>query len=108
MHFLPFKGNIQDIIKRNEIVNKIDSINKLKKLFKKNGKYLFLQINNDLFSADTKIGKPRFFRDRFAEYFGEKERGNWKEMDKNERIMKEASKEVRLLKEKWFHRNPIE
>ncbi len=108
MHFLPFKGKIEDIVKEKEHVKMIDSIDQIKKIYQKNGKYMFLQINNNLFSVDTKIGKPKFFRDLFALYYGSEERGNWKGMDRNEKIMEEAAKEVNSLKEKWLQRNPME
>ena len=110
MHFLPFKGKLEDIIKNNDVVERIGSIDEIQKLFKENKKYLFLQINNEMFSIDTKFGKPRLFRELFAEFFGGKERGDWKEMDKDKELMEESGKEIENLKEKWrrFHLKPIE
>jgi diadenosine tetraphosphate (Ap4A) HIT family hydrolase len=109
MHFLPFRGSLKDIVKEKGSVSRLKSVDEIKALFRKEGKYLFLQINKDLFSVDTGIGTPRFFRDRFAKALGRPERGNWKEMYENKELMKKAAQEIMNVKMKWrkYHLNPI-
>jgi diadenosine tetraphosphate (Ap4A) HIT family hydrolase len=101
MHFLPFEGSLGDIIPERDSIERIKSIDDIRTLFLKNGKYLFLQINKNFFSVNTKIGKPKFFRDRFAKALGRPERGDWKGMDKNRELMKKSLNEIEKLKGEW-------
>jgi hypothetical protein len=63
--------------------------------------YLFFSIGNKMWVVDTNIGKPRFFRDRFAIALHHPERGNWKEMRVNKLVMEEASQDILDLQSKW-------
>lgn len=102
IHLLPFKGKIYDIVPEGKkYVDPIKQIEDLKKLYKKNGGYLFFSLDENKFVVDTGLGKPRFFRDRFASALGVPDRGNWKEMDKNIRLAAETEKEMNRLILKW-------
>lgn len=94
-HFLPFKGKISDIVPEKECIHEIQSLDEIK-----TEKYLFIEISKK-YLIDTKIGFPRFFRDRFAEALGAKERGNWKQTENNEELKKSFKKEIEVLKLKW-------
>ena len=102
IHLLPFKGKIEDIVPEGKkYVDPIKQTEDLKKLYKKNGDYLFFSLDINKFVVDTGLGKPRFFRDRFANALGSPERGNWKEMDKNIVLAAETEKEMNQLILKW-------
>jgi hypothetical protein len=54
--------------------------------------------------VDPILGSPRFFRDRFAKALGRAERGNWKEMHGSPKVMFEANREIKNLKQRWDRR----
>ncbi len=70
-------------------------------VFKQDGQYLFFSIDDKKWLVNTKLGAPRFFRDRFATALGNSERGNWKEMHQNETLMIISGKENARCKERW-------
>ena len=102
MHLLPFKGSAIEIVPEGkQHLDRIDDISQLKSVFKKDGKYLFFSIANQMWIVDSKLGGPRFFRDRFAKALGVPERGNWKEMHQNKDIMVKAIRDIESLKSNW-------
>jgi diadenosine tetraphosphate (Ap4A) HIT family hydrolase len=102
IHIFPFEGQEKDIIPEEEkFLNKIISISKLKSAYQIQGGYLFFSIADKMWLVDVQIGKPRFFRDRFAGAMHHPERGNWKEMQNNEKLIKEADADIYDLLEKW-------
>ncbi|MDO8507191.1 MAG: HIT family protein [bacterium] len=102
IHFLPFEGNPANIIPEgNEYIQQIDSVIDLKKIFKKDGKYLFFSMGKSNWVVDTKITAPRFFRDRFAISLGNRERADWKKFHSNKSLMQEGYKENEECKNKW-------
>lgn len=101
IHYLPFNGESSDIIPEKEKLTKIKSFKDLKTSFKKDGGYLYFSIDKEKWIVDPSISTPRFFRDRFAKVLGRQERGNWKEMRFNEKIMGEAKKEIVETKKRW-------
>jgi len=101
VHFLPFNKTVDDVVPEKELIKTISNLDELRHALKKDGKYLFFSIGDNKFLVDTKIGQPRFFRDRFADALGAGERGNWKETEKNEELMKTFDDEVKSLKNKW-------
>lgn len=51
--------------------------------------------------VDTGLGAPRFFRDRFAAALGKPERGNWKNIHTDEKIMATTHQENLRCIELW-------
>ncbi|MBU1000028.1 hypothetical protein KKE78_01345 [Patescibacteria group bacterium] len=51
--------------------------------------------------VDSKLKASRFFRDRFAKVLGKPERGNWKEIRKNEQMTAESGKINKETQKKW-------
>lgn len=102
VHLLPFNGSPLEIIPEglNNLVL-FNDFSYLKDVFRKEGKYLFFSISDQKWTVDTKLGVPRFFRDRFANALHVPERGNWKDMDKNKNIMEKARVEMRQLQNSW-------
>lgn len=102
VHLLPYKGNPLEIIPEGlNNLTSFDDFSNLKEIFIQEGKYLFFSISKQKWTVDTKLGAPRFFRDRFANALHVPERGNWKEMDKNLDLMQNATKEMKELQNKW-------
>lgn len=102
IHLLPYAGSPESIIPEgSHIIYSLVNIPELQKLFFKNGKYLFFSIRESMWTVDTSLGTPRFFRDRFAKALGHEERGNWKTMDKNASLMKKSADEIASLEMKW-------
>ena len=101
-HLLPITIDASVIVPEGtDCLSPIASIEELPLIFKHDGQYLFLQIEDQLWTVDTALGEPRFFRDRFASALGVPERGDWKAMDKNAALMEAASVEIRRCKEHW-------
>lgn len=102
VHLLPFEGKPEEIVPEGlENTQIIQSIDEVRQIFRKDGKYLYFSIDNSLWTVNTALGAPRFFRDRFAKALGHSERGNWKEMEANETLMNEGKKEIKALMHKW-------
>lgn len=104
-HFFPFSGKIDDIVPEKDKLKKINFLDQVREEFKKYGKYLYVEVNDDKYLVNIAIGYPRFFRKRFAEKLGAKERGDWKETEKNEELMKIFKVEISKLKVKWKQYN---
>lgn len=103
IHLLPYKGSPFEIIPEGESnLNKFDDLSELKKIYQKDGGYLFFSIGNDQWIVDKTLTAPRFFRDRFANALGRPERGNWKKMSKNKDLLKIADKENKNTKKRWI------
>jgi len=101
-HLIPYSGKPESIVSEGlKYLIKLDKISDLKEIFKKDRKYLFFSIGKDLWAVDVSIGKPRFFRDRFAIALGRPERANWKQMRANKSIMELVGLEIKNLKKKW-------
>ena len=101
VHLLPFNGNIVDIIPEGEsFIHQIEGLKNLKQEFQQKGQYLFFSLSERCFLVDTSLGKPRFFRDRFANALGNSERGNWKNMHNNKELMDIAQREIISLMSK--------
>lgn len=102
IHILPWRGSPIEIVPEGENnLTPFDDFLYLKSVYEKEGKYLFFSIENNKWVVNTELGAPRFFRDRFAKALGNPERGNWKEMSANEKLMKIAVVEMTELKNKW-------
>lgn len=101
-HILPFNGDVSAIIPDGRVhVKKFDDPKKLKEVFGKDGKYLFFSLHGVNYLVDTILGKPRFFRDRFAKALGVENRGDWKTMHENKKLMNQAMKETENAERKW-------
>jgi len=102
VHFLSFNGKEEQIIPEGKsFLFPLEKIHNLKDIFIKNNQYLFFSIEDRMWTVDCKIGKPRFFRDRFANALNVSERGNWREMEENKVLMKKANKEINNLEKLW-------
>lgn len=101
VHFLPFNGNVYDIVPEKNKIKTISSLREIRNIYNKEVKYLFLQVQNSLYIINTDIGKPRFFRDRFANTLGVPERGDWKKSEEDKSLMKMFGIDVLKLKNKW-------
>lgn len=102
VHILPYNGDASSIIP--EGINRLRRlrIDTLREEYQREGKYLFSSIGNDSWVVDAALGKPRFFRDRFARALGVLERGDWKSMHANASLMEQAAKEIASVQSKWI------
>lgn len=106
IHYFKFNGNLSDVIPEGtNSVNKLDSIDYLKTIYKKDGGYLYVEINNQMYTVDPKLSKPRFFRDRFAKALGNPELSNWKALRENPELVKYANKMCKDTQNKWQNYN---
>lgn len=76
VHVLPYKKKAAAIVPEGVDYLQPLGINQLRETYQKEGKYLFFSIENDSWVVDASLGKPRFFRDRFANSLGIPERGD--------------------------------
>ncbi len=100
MHFLPFNGKIGDIIIEANFIRKIDSLSQIKEEFKKQSKYLFVEVANKKYFIDIKSAYPRFFRDKFANALNVGDRADWKAAANNEKQMEIFREDINDLREK--------
>jgi hypothetical protein len=89
------------LVPEKNLIKKILTLNEIKTEFSKNHRYLFVAINSDKWLVDTKIGYPRFFRDRISKLLGAEERSDWKKTSNNDKIMKDFENDIKQLKNKW-------
>ena len=102
VHLLPFHGRATDIIPEGmESVEEIAGISDLKSIYEKNGQYLFFSIGNNAWSVDASLAQPGFFRHRFARALGQSERGDWKAMHTNQKLMDTADRENERVAQEW-------
>ncbi len=102
VQMFPYAGSQNDIVAEGpSLLTEIKSIRELQIIFKKEKMYLFFSIGKSMWVVDTTIGKPRFFRDRFAKALLRPERGNWKVMRNNISLMNQAHEEITDLIHKW-------
>jgi diadenosine tetraphosphate (Ap4A) HIT family hydrolase len=102
IHLLPFSGNPEQIVPEGiENLKEFNDLKQLKEVFEADQKYLFFSIGNKLWLVDTKLGAPRFFRDRFAKALGNNDRGDWKSMHNNEKLMEKSEIENTRCIELW-------
>jgi diadenosine tetraphosphate (Ap4A) HIT family hydrolase len=102
VHLLPFKGKPEEIVPEGkEKLIKIKNFGDLRTAYEKDGQYLFFSIQDKLWLVDLLLGKPKFFRVRFAKALASPERGNWKKMHFNKQIMAKANKEIKRLEGRW-------
>jgi len=102
LHLLPAKLNLLQIIPEGDkFLKPISGISSLRSVYADQGKYLFLSVRNSLKIVDTKLGAPRFFRDRISAALGKPERGNWKAMRSNLDLMKMAVDDNTNCSENW-------
>lgn len=67
VQMFPFNGSEGSIIPEGKShISRIDSLEDLKTIYHKQGSYLFFSIGEKEWLVNIKIGKPGFFRDRFA------------------------------------------
>ncbi len=102
IHYLPFMGRPTDIVPEGEDkLSEVSELTELKSLFDKNGGYLFFSIGQSKWSVDVSIATPRFFRDRYAIALKRPERGNWKKMTSDKRLMEQGREDNTQTQEKW-------
>lgn len=94
IHFLPFTGQVEDIIPEGKKhLYPLSSIESLVALFEKDKQYLFFEVGSKLWTVDPALGYPRFFRERFAQALGCPERANWKETRNNPQLLASGAAE---------------
>ncbi|MDB4978227.1 MAG: hypothetical protein JWM56_413 [Candidatus Peribacteria bacterium] len=102
VHFLPYKGDPLLIISEGmEHLVALPSFVELRRLYKQYGRYLFFSIDALAWVVNPLLATPRFFRDRFALALDVSERGNWKNMHMNERLMATAQEDNARVKLLW-------
>ena len=101
VHVLPYNGEPTDIVPEGMKYLRVFPVGQLRKAYKKEGKYLFLSIGNRSWIVNSGLGQPRFFRDRFAQVLGVRERGDWKSMHNNAALMQKVTKENESVQVKW-------
>jgi diadenosine tetraphosphate (Ap4A) HIT family hydrolase len=102
VHILPFKGKVTDIVPEGgNRIKPLPSLFDLRELFEKEKGYLFFSVENKMYTVDTTLGRPRFFRDRFARALGKPELGDWKMMSTNKILMEKAEKDIGDLVIAW-------
>lgn len=102
VHVFPYKGNLESIIPEGDShIVVLDDVINLKKVYSKEGQYLFLSIGDQKWLVDAKLGKPGFFLARFAKAMGREDRANWKAMPNSDKIMQEALREIKSLQQCW-------
>ena len=100
-HFLPFSKTVGEIVPEKESLNTISKLDELQTEFGRKNKYLFFAVGSSKFLVDTKLGQPRFFRDRFAKSLDVEELGNWKKTETNPEMMKAFARDTQELKNRW-------
>lgn len=102
IHYFMFNGSIIDVIPEGtKYIRKLNSIEALKELYKKDGGYLYVDINNQMYTVNPALSKPRFFRDRFAQALGRPELGNWKAMRDDPALIEKANQMCKETQNKW-------
>lgn len=105
IHFLPFTGNLTDIVPEGETAcTPFHDLSELQRLYQDGGGYLFLSINDDRWTVNPVLAAPRFFRDRFAAALGHPERGSWKDMRQNPELMETVAQENQSVQQVWADR----
>lgn len=100
-HLLPFNKSIEDIVNEKNLLKPIDDLEEIRDVFSREGKYLFIAINDEKWLVDPKIGVPRFFRDRVSKALNVPDKGDWKRAEENSKLMSEFKKDVQELINKW-------
>ncbi|MEK9143849.1 MAG: HIT family protein [Patescibacteria group bacterium] len=101
VHILPYNGDAARVIQEGMGHVRQLRIDQLREAYQKEGKYLFFSIENDSWLVDVSLGKPRFFRERFAKALGVPEREDWKSMQGNASLMEKAECEIESVQRKW-------
>ncbi|OGY24906.1 MAG: hypothetical protein A2Y57_01150 [Candidatus Woykebacteria bacterium RBG_13_40_7b] len=101
-HLIPYQGDLTTIIPEGKNrITKLNSLTDLKRIFEGAGGYLFFSIGDNLWTVDLSLAEPAFFRHRFAAALGKPERGDWRKMRGNRKIMSEVEQEISGLKKRW-------
>ncbi|MDR3624315.1 MAG: HIT family protein [Chlamydiales bacterium] len=102
VHLMPFLGQAEEIVPEGmKKLNSLQSLDNLFNVFQEEGQYLFFSLGSKMWTVDTSIGRPRFFRDRFAKALRRVERGNWKEMRKNPQLLATRDIENKRCQDKF-------
>lgn len=102
VHILPFAGTPEKIIPEgSNKMHVIQNIGNVRDIFQIGGQYLFFSIGESMWTVDTALGVPRFFRDRFAVALGHPERGDWRKMEVTEVLLNEGKADIERLKNMW-------
>lgn len=103
IHVLPFKGSADEIVPEgNHYYRPLESLKELCRIFQEEGQYLFFSIDQSKWAVDTCLGKPRFFRDRFANALGCPERADWKATAKNPELQEIGREENERCRNKFL------
>ncbi len=101
MHFLPFKGIIEDLIPEIDYLIKIKILKDLILEFTVLGRYMYTELNDHKWLVEPSLGFPTFFRQRYAKALGVPERADWREASQDKKLVKQMEKDVKRLQKKW-------
>jgi len=102
IHLLSFRGEPAAIVPEGlRHCVPLLSLEDLTGIFGRGGQYLFFALGDRMWTVDTALAAPRFFRDRFAAALGNTERGNWKTMHEDAGLMTAGAKENARAMAKW-------
>ena len=106
VHILPFDGKPEDIISEgSEHMTSIQSMKDVQSEYKTRGQYLFFSVGEGHGLVDTKLGCPRFFRDRFAKAQGQESLGDWQSASKDPSVQAENLARITNLENNWNRYN---
>lgn len=102
VHFIPFRGEIGEIIPEGQkAYSLLSDISQLQEYYQKDGGYLFVSIGAQAWAVDSGLTTPRFFRKRFAEAINRVEREDWKAIHGNTVLMRRINSENKQVQKKW-------
>ncbi|HRZ39528.1 MAG TPA: pyridoxal-phosphate dependent enzyme, partial [Candidatus Omnitrophota bacterium] len=101
VHLMPFSGKAQDIVPEKNVLSAARSLKDMARRFRDEKAYLFFMIGRQMWFVDTRIGAPRFFRDRFAKALGVEERADWKKTEQSADLMQAFRAECESLQKKF-------
>jgi len=108
VHLLPFSGDVAAIIPEGQDrLKALGTISELKNSYEQNGQYLFFSIGDNKWTVDSALAQPGFFRHRFANAIGNPERGDWKKMHVNQKLMSIADQENKEVANHWRRDQPL-
>lgn len=102
VHYLPYNGTSNEIIPEGtKYYYRLNSLDDLKTMYEKDGGYLYFGINDEMWTADISLAKPKFFRERFSAAIGVPERGDWQNMSMDKNIMLQVDQDNKKAEQLW-------